>query len=371
MPTYFQELHSHISELNKKPIIQLLQTHGRVFLIGGYIRDVLGGEKPNDIDLFVLTSHFEALLKDIEKTKLYLCISETSVNYEGLKLSGIQILHTRDKNHEDPVDIIVSSNFDVHNTDFDVNSMYLELTEDAKLSTLVGDSLVPMDEEKVANMIMLIKAKRLNISPSVEYLMSQKGKATGEKQFMKRCVKRINKGWTFENNQHNIDVVKCLLNNVSPFGYMQQPMTRYVRICMGHMLRFLTQTGPDHKDFFKEIPPSTFTSSSTSSTTSSPDTSCKSEEKKGMWGFESRFAFFEDLLNYLANKHPYEISPIDIKFMMEYYGTKYVRWDNCWERDEFEKEEALKAQNDQKEAEKDEKIEKKPSKMFDRVLNTC
>jgi hypothetical protein len=315
----------HIETLQNKPIIQLIKNHGRVFLVGGYIRDVLANEKPNDIDLFVLTSNFETLHNALKQTNLYRVDAETKVNYEGLLLSGIKILHTTNQDYKDHVDLIVSNNFDVQNTDFDVNSMYIELEEGARLSTLVGQSLVPMSDDEISKMIAQIKNKKLNISQSVNYLINQKGYATGAKQFMKRCVKRINKGWTLMNTQHNIDVVEYLLNTVNPFDYKQRPMTRHVRVCFGHMLKFLSETGLDYKNFFHDsLIAITDLEGKTGSPSAYTGTGC--DETGTMWGFSSRFVFFEDLLNYLANKHSDEISLEECQSMMEYYGTQYVHW---------------------------------------------
>lgn len=281
------------ADLSKNPLISCLKEYGRVFLVGGAIRSIIGNEKPNDVDLFVLMNPDQLLeLVKYLESKKYVVSAYIKKDYEGWKLNDMIITTIRDGDMV--YDVVIGDSFATHNCDFDVNSMFVELPSETQLtiSHIKDGKLVEMTTLELIYMSTLIKNKQMNMIYNVEFLKKYEGTIYGSGQLMKRLIKRINYGWTLAENNTNITVAEYLLNYIHPNMYKQNRFRRESKVAIVNLMLFLMNAGRDLKTFIDE-----------------------------------RKMYFADILNYVTNKQKFVSNVDSYKKLMTYCDVQYVKWE--------------------------------------------
>jgi hypothetical protein len=313
-PSYIK-LDSLITNLSNKPIIKILKEHGKVYLVGGAIRSILGNETPNDIDLFV-TMDVESIINLIDQLKKadFMVRHELKRDYEGWSTKDLIMIHPTNKTMKESYDIAIGHSTSTHTHDFDVNSLFVELQpshapppENRILHTGERGMLGSISSTNLQTIIEHINEKKLSFDCTIESLRKNVTTIYGPGQLMKRLMKRINYGWTIVNNPVNIIIVEYLLNVVHSGLYRQNAFKRECGLAIANLMKFMMDVNFDLKSFVRE---------------EESDFSKRNEHD-----IDRKIRYFTNILNQVANKRTKMFDTELCKKIMIYCDIKYEKWD--------------------------------------------
>ncbi len=300
---YYNKLTSLIRDISDKPIINILKNYGKVYLVGGAIRSILGDEKPNDIDLFV-TMDVEDIIDLIDdlKKENFAVRHELKYDYEGWSMKDLSMIHPTHNITKESYDIVIGYSPSTHAHDFDVNSLFIELKPNnlsrhtnSILHISESKTLESISDVDLQTIIEHIKEKTLSFACTIESLQQNANTVHGPGQLMKRLMKRINYGWTIVNCQENINIVEYLLNVVHPSSYRQVAFVRECELAIANLMKFTMNVNFDLKSFIRET--------------------------------DAKVVYFTETLNMVSNKRTKMFDTELCKKIMTYCDLKYEKWD--------------------------------------------
>jgi hypothetical protein len=303
----YAKIGSFISELIKKPIIDILKQYGKLFLVGGAIRSLLGDETPKDIDLFIETSYMNEyvnMVNMLEKSE-YIVNTFLKRDYDKFLLNNLLMISIKYQDFD--YDIVMGESIAERNIDFDVNSMYCLIEEhDITLLHYKDGKSKVLDDEDFNILMEHIKNKQMNPKFTIEDLEKNKGTVHGAGHMLKRFAKRINNGWNLVNSPNNIAIAIFMLENTHTNMYIRQRDKRETRVALVNLMKYLMNNNYDLKSFVDQK-----NWNIGSNRIIDPD-------YKKWW--------FSDVLNNVANKKLFDFN--ECMKLMEYCGIKYVKWEN-------------------------------------------
>lgn len=278
MATQIRELiKQHIITLSNNPTIKIIQEHVDIYLVGGYIRSIMKGEKPNDIDLFT-TCKPNGIAEKIKKSQKEIYVrTEFTTDYDGLALQSelhpelnlsmmaITIYHDNNKKEEgwttESIDIVFGSAIDKHNTDFDINSMMVEIPkssqsfEDKPIFILHHNKISIMNDEELVNMSNQINKGLMNISTNIQSLEQFSGTIRGAKLLLKRLGKRMYKSqWKLMPTKENINILLYIFNHTDAFRFRDAMGRHRCKYIIYQLILFILESGsPEQLEQLKTI----------------------------------------------------------------------------------------------------------------------